>query len=212
MVASDIPSSRMTAAVWIVVGLAVIVAAWLQFGQVRHQKAVGGFPSDVIIELAGFRHDHRQPSGSFRFTSYYYIRAKEHSDVVVRITLEDAQFRTHRVGVGEDIAGTRYQLKSFERGTLQGGSVSKITIVNKETGEEEVLRHDGLLGDWEMRAVLRCTWMQDGGKRNCEVVRRIGETFTIPPEGGGTYKVSDIKGRGAVVERPDGSKQLLVSK
>ena len=212
MGASDIRTSRMRAAMWAVVGLALVVVAWLEFEQMRHRKALAGIRSDVTIELAGVRYDHREKSGPLRFISYTDVPAKEQSDALVWITIWDDKHRTHRIRLGEDIPGTRYRLKSFERGKLQGGSVSKITIVNKETGEEEVLWREGLPGDWETRAVLRCTWMQDGAKRDCEVVRRIGETFTIPPEGGGKYKVVDIKGRGAVVERPDGNKHLLVSK
>ena len=202
----------MKAVAWTLAGLAIAIVAWLQFERMRHRTAGGGSASHVAIELSYVQYDLNQPSGAFRFTSYHSESVKKPSDVTVQISVIGDRTRTELLRVGEDIPGSRYQIKSFEQGTLQGGGVSKVTIVNKETGEEEVLLHRGMYDRGDMRAVLRCKWMQDGGERTCEVHRRIGETFTVPPKGGGTYKVSDIKGRGAVVERPDGSKELLVSK
>ncbi len=208
----DRRSPRTTAVLWSIAVLAVIVLAWFQFERMGRRTAGGGPASRVTIELADIWHDLNQPSGSFRFTSYYPKSVKKPSDVTVQISVIGDRTRTELLRVGEDIPGTRYQIKSFEQGTLQGGDASNITIVNKETGEEDVLLHRGLYDRGDMRAVLRCKWMQDGKEGTCEVRRRIGETFTVPPEGGGTYKVIDIKGRGAVVERPDRTKQLLVSK
>lgn len=212
MPSGDRRSPRTTAVLWSIAALAVIVLAWLQFERIRHRTAGGGSISQVTIELADIRFDFNQPSGAFRFTSYDSGSVRKPSGVTAQISVIGDRTRTELLRVGEDIPGTRYQIKSFEQGTLQGRDASKVTIVNKETGEEDVLLHRGMYDRGDMRAVLRCKWMQDGGERTCEVRKRIGETFTVPPEGGGTYKVIDIKGRGAVVERPDGTKQLLVSK
>ena len=78
-----------------------------------------------------------------------------------------------------------------------------------DTEEVLPLRDENYRGN--LRAYFRCKAVQPGGQAVPEFSARIGETFKLPPENGKTFRVLDIKGRGAVIELPDGNKMLLTA-
>jgi len=207
-----------------VIACVVILVCW----QMAVRRRVNEEPvaSDGLFELVEIGADVGQIPERFRFVGcYMLVHGNGRGSLFVKIKVNDqrepyvlrpgADIRLHALKLGEDIPGTEFKVASFshkieERDDDQRHDASTVTIVNKETGAEEVLplRDENYRGD--LRAHFRGRAAQPAGQAVAGFSARIGETFTFPPESGKTFRVLDIKGRGAVIRRPDGKKMLLI--
>ena len=134
--------------------------------------------------------------------------------ITVAIRTIDRGNRTIFAAVGDDLPGTPFTIESFQQSEdLRRGKVSipTVTIINKVSGAKDRLplkRVENVAG---MRGVFRYKWVPPDGLAIPDFQKGAGETFTLPPENGKPYKVIEIKGRGAVIELPDGKKKLLTA-
>ena len=206
-------------------GIAVLacVAIFICWQTSKRQTANEDPPADgAMFELVGTGNDLQRLPERFRFMRYHTGYGKERGIRSVTIsvigdrrpheTLEGSvknlvDERLHDLRIGEDIPGTEFKVTSFRGVIAQGHDASTVTLVNKETGAEEVLPLKELVDPGDARAYFRGKAAQLGVGFSA----RIGETFTFPPDSGRTFRVLDIKGRGAVIERPDGTKILLTA-
>lgn len=115
------------------------------------------------------------------------------------------------VPVGANISGTKFKVQSFEHKEVIGGDgatkdVSEVTVVNKETGERVVAPLHSELYFRTPYAVFNYRAM---GQPTPDFEKRLGETFSLPPEHDTIYKVIAIKNREVVIEAPDRTTHTL---
>ena len=144
----------------------------------------------------------------FRFMSYD-IKPMKPNEITAQINLIDHGNRTRFVLVGADIPGTKFKVKSFKKIKLGGNDVSELTVTNKETGVEVVLPLKKIVDSPDAYAIFHYKGGQPDGKPIPDFPKRPGDTFTLPPGSGKTFKVLSIDGRQVIIELPDGTKKTL---
>lgn len=192
--------------------LLVGVVVFICWQMARHRTTdTESLANGAVFELVSIGYDRQHLPERFRLIRHYgdEIR-KGRRDLSMLISVVGHE-ELHNLRLGEDIPDTEFKVASFKRVFEQRHDALTVTIVNKETGAEEVLPLRGVFYSGDARAYFRSKAVQPGGQALPEFSARIGETFTFPPESGKAYRVLDIKGRGAVIERPDGTKMLLTA-
>lgn len=119
------------------------------------------------------------------------------------------------LATGEDVPQTDFRVESIQPGKLVNGRWAvpdQVVIANKRNGRRLGLPFGREVDISGSSVVLRYNGEMPGGGRMDVFTVRLGDSFMLPPENGRTYRVLDIRGRGAVVEFPDGTKRLITEK
>ena len=143
----------------------------------------------------------------FRFAGYD-ANPKKPAGPEVQIHITDGKKR-HVLLVDNDIPGSNFQIKSFKKLLDAGNDVSEITILNKDNGALTVLSFSKVMDSPSVCAIFRCKGVQPDGKPIPDFTKRPGDTFTLPPGSGKTFKVLSIDGQQVIIELPDGTNKTL---
>lgn len=191
----------------------------------KEKPAASGIDALEVVKVVYIPYKVRE---RFRFMTYDVpANVKKPSDITVQITPMDRGNKTFFVPVGDDIPGigfvraddlregtalqrAKYTVKSFKKIEANGKNVSEITIKDNETGAEFVLPLKeivDLLQD--CYAIFHYKWTQPGGRPTPDFPKRVGQTFTLPPEEGKKYRVIRITSAGVLIELPDETRKTL---
>jgi hypothetical protein len=119
------------------------------------------------------------------------------------------------LATGHEVPQTDFRVESIQPGKLvseRWAVPDKVVIANKRSGARLYLPFGKEVDISGSCVVLRYNGEMPGGGRMADFTVRLGDSFMLPPENGKTYRVLDIRGRGTVMEFPDGTKRLITEK
>jgi hypothetical protein len=119
---------------------------------------------------------------------------------------------TRFLQLGDPIPNTQWKLveheeKVLERENLADKDVSELTVESMDTGERKVLVVQEVTDVGDVTGKFLYLW-----KGQQEILKKIDETFTLPPDEDVQYKVVDIESDGAVIKRITDNETFNINK